>query len=173
MRKLFAAGLLTLALCSCSKEGATLFEGYYSYKLSGTVSFLATDSATTDSAGPDELTLEMSPESGQLNILIKDKASGTVVMTMNALGGGALSVSGKAEGSSLSFEDFTKYMEFEDSEATLISTTTSCRLTLSGSGEKLDDVLILSFTASGTMDYKERTYVVSGSEITCIARSNE
>ena len=140
MKKILLAAALVAAACSCTKEGAARFEGYYSYKLSGNISFEATTPASSDvDTAPDNMTFSISPESGQLNILTEDKKSGAVVLTMNALGGDAVAVTGKAEDSSLT----------------------------------LDDILIIRFTASGSMDYLGRSYVVSGSEINCVARLND
>lgn len=169
-RILFAAALIAAA-CSCSKEGAARFEGYYSYKLSGTISFEATtaSSASTEIA-PDKMTFSIMPESGQLNILTEDRKSGSIVMTMNAVGGDATTTTGKAQGSTLTLDDCTKRMSFDLSSTAL---ERGQSFTLSGSGKRLDDVLIIDFTASGTMDYLGRSYVVTDSDINCVARLND
>lgn len=166
-RILFAAALLTAA-CSCTKEGAARFEGYYSYKLSGTVSFeAASSSSTSGGLAPDNVTFTILPESGQLNILTEDKKSGSVLMTLNAVGGDVTTITGKAEGNSLLLDDSAKRIHFEIS-----GTPASRNLTLSGTGKRLDDMLIIEFTASGGMDYLGRSYVVTGSDIDCVARLN-
>ena len=171
MKKILLAAALVAAACSCTKEGAARFEGYYSYKLSGNISFEATTPASSDGdTAPYKMTFSISPESGQLNILTEDKKSGAVVLTMNALGGDAVAVTGKAEDSSLTLDDFTKRFSF-DLSSTALERTHS--FTVSGTGERLDDILIIRFTASGSMDYLGRSYVVSGSEINCVARLND
>lgn len=169
-RILFAAALLAAA-CSCTKEGAARFEGYYSYKLSGTISFEATTpGSTTEELAPDNMTFSISPESGQLNILTEDKKSGSVVMTMNAIGGNVSTMKGKAEGNSLVLDDSARRISFELSSTAVDRTQT---LTMSGTGKRLDDMLIMEFTASGGMDYLGRSYVVTGSDIDCVARIND
>ena len=165
MKKILIAAALMAAACSCSKEGTARFEGYYSYKTSGTISFEATSAASSESElAPDEMTFSISPESGQLNILTRDRKSGTLVLTMNAVAGGVAKVEGKAEGSSLTLEDFSKHVNFELS---------SSAVERSRSGERLDDMLLIDFTASGSMDYMGRSYVVTGSDIKCVARLND
>ena len=71
---------------------------------------------------------------------------------------------------SLTLDDFTKRFSF-DLSSTALERTHS--FTVSGTGERLDDILIIRFTASGSMDYLGRSYVVSGSEINCVARLND
>ena len=171
MKKILIAAALVAAVCSCTKEGAARFEGYYSYKLSGTISFEATAPASSDvGLAPDSMTFSISPESGQLNVLTEDKKSGMVVLTMNALLGDATTMTGKAEGTALTLDDCTKAFSF-DLGSTAVERNHS--FTISGNGERLDDILMLEFTASGTMEYLGRSYVVTGSDLNCIARLNE
>ena len=171
MKKILTAAVLIAAVCSCTKEGTARFEGYYSYKTSGTISFEATTSGESDSElAPDSMTFSISPASGQLNVLTGDRKSGAVVLTMNAVAGDAVAVDGKAEGSSLTLDDFTKRVSFDLSSSTV---ERSHSFTFSGSGERLGDMLLLEFTVSGSMDYLGRSYVVSGSDIDCVARLNE
>lgn len=171
MKKILIAAALMAAACSCTKEGTARFEGYYSYKTSGTISFEATSAASSESElAPDEMTFSISPESGQLNILTRDRKSGTLVLTMNTVAGGVSKVEGKAEGSSLTLEDFSKHVSFELSSSAV---ERNHDFTFSGSGERLDDMLLIDFTASGSMDYMGRSYVVTGSDIKCVARLND
>ena len=159
MKKILIAAALMAAACSCTKEGTARFEGYYSYKTSGTISFEATSAASSESElAPDEMTFSISPESG------------TLVLTMNAVAGGVAKVEGKAEGSSLTLEDFSKHVSFELSSSAV---ERNHDFTFSGSGERLDDMLLIDFTASGSMDYMGRSYVVTGSDIKCVARLND
>lgn len=171
MKKILIAAALVAAACSCTKEGAARFEGYYSYKLSGTISFEATSPASSDvGLAKDNMTFSISPESGQMNVLTEDKKSGMVVLTMNALLGDATTMTGKAEGTTLTLDDCTKAFSF-DLGSTAVERNHS--FTISGTGERLDDILMLEFTASGTMEYLGRSYVVTGSDLSCIARLNE
>lgn len=171
MKRILFAAALAAAVCSCTKEGTARFEGYYSYKLSGTITFEATTPASSAvDPAPDNMTFSITPESGQLNILTEDRKSGLATITMNAVGGDVTTTTAKAQGTTLTLDDFRKRVSFD------ISSTAIERghiLTMSGSGKRLDDVLVIEFTASGSMDYLGRSYVVTGSDIDCVARSND
>lgn len=175
-KTLCAAALMLAVLCSCTKEGAKRFEGYYSYKLSGTVSLKAVEEETDESSdgtvtvAPDELTLSLNPESGQMNILTRDNDSGEMLVTMNAVGGDVTTFEAVASGKQISFSETQKRVSFETSSIS----TRSCTLTLSGDGEKLDDVIVISFKAvSGEYSYLGRKYEVTDSKIECVAKSND
>lgn len=171
---MLAALFMLAALCSCTKEGAERFEGYYSYKLSGTVELKATEEqGDADREGsvtiaPDQLTLTLKNEAGQMNILTRDKKSGDMLITMNAMGGDVTTMQAKADGSRLEITPASRRLQVE------MAAGSACTVMLSGTGEKLDDVIILSLTAeSGEYSYLGRKYQVSGSKIECVARSND
>lgn len=174
MKKTLLAALLTIAvLTSCTKEGAKLFEGYYSYKLSGTISLTAVaDSEATEESGPeiapDELTLTLAPEAGQMNILTRDRSNGDMVLTMNAIGGDVTTMQAKADGNDLDISPVSKRFTLE-----ITAGSKSYTAMIIGSGERLEDVVIINFIAvSGEYSYLGRKYEVTGSNITCVAKSN-
>lgn len=169
---LIAAAAALCALCSCSKEGAKLFEGYYSYKISGEISYAATSPADEDAvvSAPDELTFKLQSESGQMNILARDKKSGTMTLTFNAVGGDAYVVDATAESSTLTIGEMEKTFKVTDSGQSFIKLD----VTLDGEGEKLDDVVLLHLKAkSGTLHYLGRDYEVASSRIECVAKEND
>lgn len=170
---LIAAAAALCALCSCSKEGAKLFEGYYSYKMSGELSYTATSPADESAVvtAPDELTFKLQSESGQMNILCRDRKSGSMTLTLNAVGGDVYVVDATAEGSALRTSEMSKTFKVTDSG---LSFTGKLDVVLDGEGERLDDVVLLHLRAkSGTLRYLGRDYNVSSSRIECVAKEND
>jgi len=166
-RTLLAAALTAAALCSCTKEGVKLFEGYYSYKLSGEITLTEVVEQTDDTAEPTEpevLTLTLNSESGQMNILTRDKNEGTMVVTMNALGGDVTTFEAKVEDGRLVLPGGEKHMS---------SDMLKFKLRLSGAGTKLDDIVLLDLVAAETeIERHGKTYKLTDSKITCVASSN-
>lgn len=171
MKKTFFAVMICLATlcCSCTKEGTALFEGYYSYKTSGTVELesVRTDE-TTGETTTDHLTLRLKSESGQMNILTRDKDNGIMVITMNAVGGDVATFEAKAGGDRLEISETVKSFSGEG-----LIDSGPFDFTLTGTGEKLDDIVIVKFTASGTITRLGREYTVTDSDIQCVARLND
>ncbi len=174
-KALLAAAVMLAALCSCTKEGAKRFEGYYSYKLSGTIELKATeeegdaDQDGTVTIAPDQLTLTVKNEAGQMNILTKNKDNGEMLITMNAIGGDVTTMQATAGSDKLDIAPTSRRLPVEITAGSSI-----CNVMLSGTGEKLGDVVIINFTAeSGEYSYLGRKYEVVASKIECVARSND
>jgi hypothetical protein len=193
MKKTLFATALTLllaltALCSCSKEGTELFEGYYSYKLSGEITLTEivesegdgtgdadsqtegdqtgdTGSDTEEAAEPQVLTLTLTPESGQMNILTRDKDGGKMVITLNAMGGDATTLEASVEDGKLVIPASDKYFSSE---------LLKFKLSISGEGSKLSDMVLMDLTAAETeISYLGKNYTLTDSKITCVATSND
>ncbi len=193
MKKTLFAPALTLllaltALCSCSKEGTELFEGYYSYKLSGEITLTEiieteedgtgdadsqtegdqtgdTGSDTGEAAEPQVLTLTLTPESGQMNILTRDKDGGKMVITLNAMGGDATTLEASVEDGKLVIPASDKYFSSE---------LLKFKLSISGEGTKLSDMVLMDLTAAETeISYLGKNYTLTDSKITCVATSND
>lgn len=167
-RTLLAAALTAAALCSCTKDGVKLFEGYYSYKLSGEVTLteiVEQSDDTAEAVEPEVLTLTLNPESGQMNILTRDKKDGTMVVTMNALAGDVTTFEAKVEDGKLIIQGGEKHLG---------SNLMKFKLRLSGVGTKLDDIVLMDFTAAETeISRRGKTYKLTDSKITCVASSND
>ncbi len=193
MKKTLFTPALTLllaltALCSCSKEGTELFEGYYSYKLSGEITLTEiieteedgtgdadsqtegdqtgdTGSDTGETAEPQVLTLTLTPESGQMNILTRDKDGGKMVITLNAMGGDATTLEASVEDGKLVIPASDKYFSSE---------LLKFKLSISGEGTKLSDMVLMDLTAAETeISYLGKNYTLTDSKITCVATSND
>ena len=187
-KTLFAAALTLLlaltALCSCSKEGTELFEGYYSYKLSGEITLTEiiesegdesgnADSQSgegegdtdTEAAEPQALTLTLTPESGQMNILTRDKDGGKMVITLNAMGGDVTTLEASVEDGKLIIAASDKHFSSE---------LVKLKLSISGEGSKLSDMVLMDLTAAQTeISYLGKNYTLTGSKISCVATSND
>ena len=176
-RTLFAAALAVAAFCSCTKEGTEIFEGYYSYKLSGEITLTeiiesegdgtgdAEGSDTEETADPQVLTLTLTPESGQMNILTRDKDGGKMVITLNAMGGDATTFEASVEDGKLVIPASDKYFSSE---------LLKFKLSISGEGSKLSDMVLMDLTAAQTeISYLGRNYTLTDSKITCVATSND
>ncbi len=170
MKKTLFAPALTLllaltALCSCSKEGTELFEGYYSYKLSGEITLTQIVDETDTVTVPEVLTLSLTPEAGQMNILTRDKDGGKMVITLNAMGGDATTFEASVEDGKLVIPASDKYFSSE---------LLKFKLSISGEGSKLSDMVLMDLTAAQTeISYLGRNYTLTDSKITCVATSND
>ncbi len=173
-KALLAAAMMLAVLCSCTKEGTKRFEGYYSYKLSGTIELKATeeqgdaDQEGTVTIAPDQITLTVKNEAGQMNILTRDKDNGEMLITMNAMGGDVTTMQATAGSDKLDIAPTSRRLPVE-----ITAGSSTCNVILSGTGEKLDNVVIINFSAeSGEYSYLGRKYEVVGSRIECVAKSN-
>ena len=195
MKKTIFASALTLllaltSLCSCSKEGTELFEGYYSYKLSGEVTLTEIIESEGDESGnadsqdsqsgegegdqtgsdseatePQVLTLTLNSESGQMNILTRDKDGGKMVITLNAMGGDVTTLEASVEDGKLIIAASDKHFSSE---------LVKLKLSISGEGSKLSDMVLMDLTAAQTeISYLGKNYTLTGSKISCVATSND
>ena len=164
-KTLFAAALAVAALCSCTKEGTEIFEGYYSYKLSGEITLTQIVDETDTVTVPEVLTLSLTPESGQMNILTRDKDGGKMVITLNAMGGDATTFEASVEDGKLVIPASDKYFSSE---------LLKFKLSISGEGSKLSDMVLMDLTAAQTeISYLGKNYTLTDSKITCVATSND
>lgn len=198
MKSFFAALAVSaslMSLSSCEKEGVKLFDGNYSFKTSGTVTMQRTlkDSGSGESSaqvlddtdfpdidipdidlpdinfpneGDGTVDVKLSTESGQMNIIRTGDDS--VWVTMNIVGGDALTFNATAEGKSLTLEPTTRMMSFRDGTRTV-----SIKVTVSGTAEKHDDVAIFTLEYSGKGETTLYDYEIRESDVKCVAKVNE
>ena len=168
---------LSLALVmfsSCEKEGAELYEGFYSYKLSGSVTvdkvLIETvdipDTEPSEPAEPVEATLPLISESGQMNVL--KKGADSLVITMNAIGGDVLVIDACVTGNDLEISEFSRIVKVEDGNRTV-----SLNCTVSGSGKKYDDVIIMDLGYLGQGSSTLYDYSIKSSSVKCVAKVNK
>lgn len=167
--KLLAAAtgsiLLLIGMCSCKKDGVYSYTGSYSFKTSGTISV---DREFTDEEfESDQVTLPLTPESGQLNIL---RANDTdVILTFNVIGGDAVVMNGTINSDNeIELEKNKRIITVKDG-----AVNPQFNVTVSGSGIKYDDVIVFYLTYSGQGSSTLRNYSITASNIQCVAKLNQ
>lgn len=171
-----AGGILLLSATSCNKEGSRLFEGYYSYKLSGSITL--TEASPSEGEEATVRDLNIISESGQMNILTRNSSTGEMVVTMRPVSSSVSVFEATANGSAIEIDPAVKHFTVRLSGSSYSSSSSgsdgiSCDVTIGGSGERIDDVLILTFTASGQTTYLDTLYNVTGSDIKCVGQLND
>ena len=162
------------ALTSCEKAGVDLYEGFYSYKLSGTVTvdkllienIDLPETEPAEPAEPVEATLPLISESGQMNVL--EKGADSLIITMNAIGGDVLVIDACVKGNDLEISEFSRIVKVEDG-----SRTVSLNCTGSGSGKKYDDVIIMDLSYLGDGSSTLYDYTIKSSSVKCVAKVNK
>lgn len=193
----FALVASLMSLTSCEKEGVKLFDGNYSFKTSGTVTMerrlkdsgagdVATQATEDDGAdlpgislpdinlpditfpneGDGTVDVQLSAESGQMNIIRTGDDS--VWVTMNIVGGDALTFNAKAEGKTLTLEPATRMMNFRDGTRTV-----SIKVTVSGTAEKHENVAVFRLNYAGKGETTLYNYEIKESDVRCVAKVNE
>lgn len=178
IKALVAALVLAFSLTSCQKEGAGLFKGYYSFKTSGTIDVnRKTYSPLTDTMDEQKISLSLTPEWGQMNVLPISGKSDEMIVTMNVVGGGAIVFKATASGKSLTMEPIERTVTVLDG-----TDKVSFNVTVNCVAEKYDDVIIFYFDYAGkgsvgdhseTSVTKYSDYVITASDVKCVAKEND
>lgn len=162
--------LALTVLGSCQKEGVDLYEGYYSYKLSGSVTVEKTLVETaelpdTEAPEPVEANVSLITENGQMNVL--KKGADSLIITMNAIGGDVLVLDACVKDNDLEISEFSRIVKVEDG-----SRSVSLNCTASGSGKKYDDIIIMEFSYQGEGSSTLYDYSIKSSSVKCVAKLN-
>ncbi len=159
-----------LTLCTSCDKDTRQFTGAYSSKTSGLLTLRKTSET---GLGADTLTVSLTPESGQMRISqIKDDKDGyNLLVSVNLLGGDALSFRAKAKDGQITLETtpherFVQTRDDSNNQITLSVTT-------GGSGQLYDDVIVFSLDYQGGGTYNRGDYVIAESRVDCIATANE
>ncbi|MGN1225728.1 MAG: hypothetical protein ACI4TL_00660 [Candidatus Cryptobacteroides sp.] len=155
--------LLLPFITSCEKQGVALYEGYYSYKTSGSVEVERT---LIESSEKSEETLSVVSENGQMNIL--KNGDNKLIITMNAIGGDVVVLDAEVVDKELVISEFSRMVKIEDG-----SRTVSLNCKVSGSGKKYDNVIILDLNYSGSGSSTIYSYNIKSSSVKCVAKVNE
>lgn len=164
-----------LTLCTACDKDVRQFTGTYSSKTSG---LLTLHKTSTGGLGADTLTVSLTPESGQMRISeIKDDPDGyNLLVSVNLLGGDALSFRAKAKDGQITLET-TPHEHFVQARDGSNSSSSSNQMTLSvttgGTGRLYDDVIVFSLDYRGGGTYNRSDYVIAESRVDCIATANE
>ena len=162
--------LALIVLGSCEKEGVDLYEGYYSYKLSGSVTvektlIEAAEIPDTETPEPVEAKLALISENGQMNVL--KKGADSLIITMNAIGGDVLVLDACVKDNDLEISEFSRIVKVEDGSRSI-----SLNCTASGSGKKYDEIIILEFSYLGEGSSTLYDYSIKSSSVKCVAKLN-
>lgn len=158
-----SSALLLSVTCSCEKQGIALYEGYYSYKTSGSVEV---EKTLIESSEKSEDTLALLAENGQMNIL--KNGDDKLIITMNAIGGDVVVFDAEVIDNNLIVSEFSRLVKIEDG-----SRTVSFNCNVSGSGKKYDNVIILDLNYSGSASTTLYNYTIKSSAVKCVAKVNE
>lgn len=163
---MFSVGVFT----SCSKE-QKLYKGSYSFKTSGTLVLWDQGNTANDTAliRRDTIAATLVSESGQMNVVSKDKNSGRMVVTMNILGGDAVSFQAESGEDGLVLIPKERRVLLRTSDMIERKAT----LTVGGEGVRYGNVLLFSLDYQGYVDEGEITYKTIGSQVECVAELNE
>lgn len=140
--------------------------GNYTFKTGGSLTVRPADDPDAE---PSEVFL--ADESGQMDILVTDKSSGSMIITMNALGGTVTTLDATAEGRRLVIGPQSRRVVlnlFGSSEAVRHMVTAE----VSGSGERYDDSVIFRLDYSGNYVLAGTEYEIVGSDVECVAKLN-
>lgn len=162
-----------LAVCtSCDKE-IRQFKGAYSSKTSGNLLLHKAIPNELDTLHmPETMTVSLSPESGQMRISeIKDAKDGyNLMVSINLLGGDALSFRAKAENDSITLEPLPHVRYIQANVTSEIQMPLG--ITVSGGGRLYDDVIVFVLDYQGGGLYNNVPYVITESHVDCVATSN-
>ncbi|MCQ2169051.1 MAG: hypothetical protein MJY51_01355 [Bacteroidales bacterium] len=192
-----------IALVSCEKQGPARFRGYYSFKTGGTVDIkgkvydIARDTISIDtlvneynvggrtirdtsykyhikadtlSSRDTSFLRQLVAESGQMHILGKD--GDEMIVTMNITGGDPVVFSALHRDGNLTLSP-TRRMVAVRPDVDENDETVLCDMTVSGSGQRYDNMILFKMDYSGKYSYEDLEGNVSVSRIDCIATENE
>lgn len=155
-RNLFLS-LILIGWCACSND-ARLLSGDYSYKTSGSV-VIATDT--------EEVTYQLPDKIGQLNVVdLKATDKDSVLLVFNEMGGNLTTTYARISDDSIELLPYTTTLSI-----TTGSGAGTYDITVSGTGMRYDDLIMLRETYDGTLSDDNKTTLHS-ENITTVANRN-
>lgn len=154
--------VLAAVLCSCTKEGTGRFKGNYSFKTSGSISVREKDNPSAD-----VIRLNLSDESGQMDILETDRTDGKMMVTMNVLSGPVLVFDAEADGGTLKLLPKSRILTVRHGVEQL-----SVEVTVEGTGSRYDNSVIFNMNYSGSYIRGDVGYEIIESDVQCVAKMN-
>ncbi len=154
-----------VALTSCEKEGTRRFEGGYSFKTGGQLTVVRESKVQTED---DDVTFthRLSAESGQMNIVATGGKS--MAVTMNIIGGDLLVFDAEVDGKALVLSPLKRVISISDG-----AVSAKLDVTVSGRGEKYDDVVIFTLDYAGGGSNSLYEYTIESSSVKCVAKVND
>ncbi|MDE6113223.1 MAG: hypothetical protein K2G46_07455, partial [Bacteroidales bacterium] len=98
-----------------------------------------------------------------------------LLVSVNLLGGDALSFRAKAKDGKISLETtpHERFVQARDGSGSSSSNQMTLSVTTSGSGQLYDDVIVFALDYQGGGTYNRGDYVIMESRVDCIATANE
>lgn len=174
--KVSAALSAIICICSCSKEGAQLFRGNYSFKTSGSmevhVSGTYTDSFDNTTDIDEQLSVDLATEQGQMDIISTSGKDGQMVVTMNVLAGDVYTADAQAPGDVLTLTPFERKVNVR-----VRNNNVSVPISVNGTARRYSDTVIYEFSYTGKTDIdtdglKLHLEIVE-SDVRCVAKLNK
>ncbi len=169
-RTLAALAVTAAFFTGCSKEGPGRFEGNYSFNTSGTLTLVPQGSG---SGTDNSLTVSILSEGGQMDIVTADKKAGNMIVTMRPLGDGVQVFDAVADGKTITLQPLARVLEISWS-GSVLSQTATANVSVSGYGERYNDVIIFRLDYAGTCTAPDGTvYDITESRVDCVAKEND
>lgn len=145
-RNLFFS-LILIGCCACSND-ARLLSGDYSYKTSGSV-VISTDT--------EEITYQLPDKIGQLNVVdLKATNKDSVLLVLNEMGGSLTTIYARISADSIELQPYTTTLTITTGKG-----TGTYDITVSGTGIRYDDLIMLHETYDGTLSDDNETTLYS------------
>lgn len=155
-RNLFFIFIL-IGCCACSND-ARLLSGDYSYKTSGSV-VISTDT--------EEITYQLPDKIGQLNVVdLKATDKDSVLLVLNEMGGSLTTIYARISADSIELQPYTTTLTITTGKG-----TGTYNITVSGTGIRYDDLIMLHETYDGTLSDDNETTLYSDKIITVANRN--
>ena len=136
-----------IGCCACSND-ARLLSGDYSYKTSGSV-VIATDT--------EEVTYQLPDKIGQLNVVdLKATDKDSVLLVLNEMGGSLTTIYARISADSIELQPYTTTLTITTGKG-----TGTYDITVSGTGIRYDDLIMLHETYDGTLSDDNETTLYS------------
>ena len=171
--KRFAAKFALVIMCSmtfvsCTKEGINVFEGRYSYKISGLVSLIPSAYVNAPAAVSPTL-VPLYPEQGQMHINVKDKDKNVVIISFNDIKGSVITADATIESDEIIIgEGMLKTASVTDGTNKIGSGIVS----YFASGKLYGNQIIMQLVYNGELTLNGTKMTIVDSEIDCVATRN-
>lgn len=171
--KRFAAKFALVIMCamtfvSCTKEGINLFEGRYSYKISGLVSLIPSAYVNAPAAVSPTV-IPLYPEQGQMHINVKDKDKNVVIISFNDIKGSVITADATIESDEIKIgEGMLKTASVTDGTNKIGSGI----VLYSASGKLYGNQIIMQLVYNGELTLNGTKMTIVDSKIDCVATRN-
>ena len=166
----------TMLFTGCSKDSKDSIPGSYTYKISGTVTLMATQLAGLDAAtlaaykaagiAVDPVVVGLYPEQGQMHIL---EDGDNFIVTFNDLLGNADVTSATIDGGTITLAGTDmKAAQLTDGNNKIGAGI----VVFGGSGKKYDDMLLIDMQYQGQFTVNNISMTVVASDVNCVAQAN-